>query len=191
MTLYLARGIVSVAVAMAVATAAATAAGAQQTSENRVGAHTDWSVFVDSDPTQCWIVAVPEKSENTRDGRVVSVNRGEIMMFVTHEPGRGAMPVVSLTGGYPYAGGSAVSVEIADSTFRFFTMAEDDPATPWQEDKHAWPEPSEDENILAAMKRGVAAVVTGRSSRGTTTKDTFSLYGFTAALTDAGQRCGG
>jgi hypothetical protein len=32
-------------------------------------------------------------------------------------------------------------------------------------------------------------VVTGVSSRGTTTKDTFSLLGFTAALDEAERRC--
>ncbi|MEL6597855.1 MAG: invasion associated locus B family protein, partial [Pseudomonadota bacterium] len=43
--------------------------------------------------------------------------------------------------------------------------------------------------LVAAMKRGAEAVVTGRSGRGTTTKDTFSLLGFTAAVEDAEARC--
>jgi len=41
------------------------------------------------------------------------------------------------------------------------------------------------------MKRGATAVVTGISKRGTITKDTFSLLGFTAALEDVEKRCGG
>jgi hypothetical protein len=40
------------------------------------------------------------------------------------------------------------------------------------------------------MKRGAEAVVTGVSGRGTTTIDTFSLLGFTAAIEDAETRCG-
>jgi hypothetical protein len=40
------------------------------------------------------------------------------------------------------------------------------------------------------MKRGSNAIVTAVSSRGTTTKDTFSLLGFTAAVEDAEARCG-
>jgi len=39
------------------------------------------------------------------------------------------------------------------------------------------------------MKAGSSAIVTGRSARGTVTKDTFSLLGFTAALEEAATRC--
>jgi hypothetical protein len=41
------------------------------------------------------------------------------------------------------------------------------------------------------MKRGAKAVITAQSERGTVTKDTFSLKGFTAAVTDAEKRCAG
>jgi len=40
------------------------------------------------------------------------------------------------------------------------------------------------------MKRGSEAVVSGVSSRGTKTRDTFSLLGFTASIEDAEARCG-
>ena len=39
------------------------------------------------------------------------------------------------------------------------------------------------------MRRGSTAKVTGTSARGTTTEDTFSLSGFTAAVEDAEARC--
>jgi hypothetical protein len=41
------------------------------------------------------------------------------------------------------------------------------------------------------MKRGATATLTARSSRGTITKDTFSLSGYTAAVDDAAKRCAG
>ena len=44
--------------------------------------------------------------------------------------------------------------------------------------------------IVAALRRGSTATVTGVSARGTTTVDTFSLSGFTAAVGDAEKRCG-
>ena len=50
---------------------------------------------------------------------------------------------------------------------------------------------ADDSKIVTAMKRGADAIVTGVSSRGTQTKDTFSLLGFTAAVEDAEGRCGG
>ena len=153
---------------------------AQEESTNRVNAETDWSVFVEDDPTQCWVVSTPRETVNTRDGRVVSVRRGEILMFVSFWPGQERMGEVSFTGGYPFADGSTVTMEIGDTTFELFTDGE-----------MAWAaSPQDDQRIITAMKRGADAVMTARSSRGTQTQDTFSLMGFTAAVEDAEARCG-
>ena len=60
------------------------------------------------------------------------------------------------------------------------------------EGEWAWPaSPQDDAKIITAMKRGATAVLTARSARGTITKDTFSLLGFTAAVEDAEKRCSG
>ena len=158
---------------------AAGPASAQETSTNRVFAETDWSVFVEDNPTQCWIVSSAKESVNTRDGRVVAVNRGDTLMFVSFWPGAGKLGEVSFTGGYPYADGGTVSIEIGANKFEMFTTGE-----------NAWAAtPEEDNKIISAMRRGAEAVVTGVSSRGTQTKDTISLRGFTKALEDATQRC--
>jgi hypothetical protein len=162
----------------------ASAAVAQEESTNRVNAATDWSVFVEDDPTQCWVVSTPRETVNTRDGRVVSVNRGEILMFVSFWPGDDRLGEVSFTGGYPFAEGSTVSVQIGDSSFELFVG--DTPETR----EMAWAaSPQDDQRIITAMKRGADAVLTARSSRGTQTQDTFSLMGFTAAVEDAETRC--
>lgn len=154
---------------------------AQQTSTNRVGAQTDWSVFVEAEPKQCWVVSTPRETVNTRDGRVVSVNRGEILLFVSYWPGEGRRGEVSFTGGYPFAPGSTVTLQIGEATFEMFTV-----------DEMAWAASAqEDQQIVTAMKRGADAVLTARSARGTQTKDTFSLIGFTAAVEDADARCSG
>ncbi len=156
-----------------------TVANAQDESTNRVAAKTDWSVFVESDPKECWGVSSPKETVNSKDGRVVAVNRGDILMFVTYRPGGGSAGEVSFTGGYPFAGGSTVSLDISGTTFELFTDGE------W-----AWSaSPGDDAKIITAMKRGSDAVLTARSSRGTQTKDTFSLLGFTAALDEAEKRC--
>lgn len=160
---------------------AATQGFAQDTeeSDNRVAAKTDWSVFVEDDPTECWGVSAPRETVNTRDGRTVSVQRGDILLFVTFRPGSGAAGEVSFTGGYPFAGGSTVTVEVGDSSFELFTEGE------W-----AWPaSPEDDAKLVTALKRGAEASFSARSSRGTNTKDTFSLMGFTAAMEEAEKRC--
>ncbi|MGC1497657.1 MAG: invasion associated locus B family protein [Sulfitobacter sp.] len=159
----------------------ASGAHAQEQSTNRVAAKTDWSVFVEDNPTECWGVSTPKETVNSRDGRVVAVNRGQTLLMVFYRPSAGAKGQVAFTGGYPFASGSTVNMNISGNTFELFTEGE------W-----AWPATTEDDNkIITAMKRGADAVLTGRSGRGTQTKDSFSLLGFTAAVEDAAKRCGG
>ncbi|MEM9582233.1 MAG: invasion associated locus B family protein [Pseudomonadota bacterium] len=152
---------------------------AQEQSTNRVNAVTDWSVFVEDNPTQCWVVSSPKETVNTKDGRVVAVNRGDILMFVSYWPGAEKLGEVSFTGGYPFGDGSTVKLEISGSAFELFTTGE----TAWAASK------DDDNKIITAMKRGADAILTGRSTRGTVTRDKFSLLGFTAALEDAEKRC--
>ena len=159
----------------------ASGAVAQEQSTNRVAAKTDWSVFVEDNPTECWGVSTPKEVVNTRDGRVVAVNRGQTLLMVFYRPSAEAKGQVAFTGGYPFASGSTVTMSISGNTYELFTEGE------W-----AWPATTADDaKIIAAMKRGADATLTARSSRGTQTKDTFSLLGFTAAVEDAEKRCGG
>ena len=149
-----------------------------QVSTNRVAANTDWSVFVEEDPKECWGVSAPKETVNSKDGQVVTVRRGDILLFITFRPGASAGEV-SFSGGYPFAGGSTVAMEVDGQSFNLFTDGE------W-----AWSgTPDDDKKIMAAMQKGSSAVLTARSSRGTQTKDTFSLLGFTAAMDEAGKRC--
>lgn len=155
------------------------AAGAQESSTARVDAMTDWSVFEETSPRECWAVTTFKESVNTKDGRVVAVTRGEILLMVFYRPDAGVKGQVAFTGGYPFAKGSTVKVAIGDTEFELYTEGE------W-----AWPAtPQDDAKLITAMKRGADAVVSAVSSRGTTTKDTFSLLGFTSAIEDADKRC--
>jgi hypothetical protein len=161
--------------------ALASSVWAQEQSTNRVAAKTDWSVFVESDPKECWGVSSPKETVNTRDGRVVAVRRGDILLFVFYRPGAEVKGQVTFTGGYPFKPGSTVNLDIGGTEFELFT-----------ENEWAWPaSTADDAKIITAMKRGAQAVVTAVSSKGTQTKDTFSLLGFTAALEDAEKRCEG
>ncbi|NNJ66950.1 MAG: hypothetical protein HKP54_02825 [Boseongicola sp.] len=159
---------------------AITSAGAMaQEVTNRVAADTDWAVFEGDEPKECWAVTAPKETVNTRDGRTVSVRRGDILLFVTYRPAQNIAGEVSFTGGYPFAEGSTVTMEVAGSSYELFTEGE-----------YAWPAtPADDAKIVTAMKRGANAVLTARSSRGTQTKDTFSLLGATAMIEDAEARC--
>ncbi|MGH1369690.1 MAG: invasion associated locus B family protein [Maritimibacter sp.] len=154
---------------------AATGAFAQE-STNRVAANTDWSVFAEGN--DCWSVSLPKQTVNTKNGSPVSVNRGDILLFVTYRKGSNAGEV-SFTGGYPFANGSKVTLQVGATSFDLFT-----------ENDWAWSAgPEADAQIIASMKKGASASLVGRSSRGTRTEDTFSLLGFTASVDDADKRC--
>lgn len=176
MGLKLARVIAGLCVATL---AGAVTAQDQAESTNRVAAKTDWSVFVEEAPKECWSVSAPKETVNTRDGRVVAVRRGDILLMVFYRPEAGVAGQVTFTGGYPFAENSTVNMNISGTEFVLFTDGE------W-----AWPSSaSDDAKIISAMKRGAEAVLTARSSRGTKTEDKFSLLGFTAAVEDAEKRC--
>ena len=54
-----------------VAAVAAGSASAQEQTDNRVAASTDWSVFQESDPVECFAVSAPKEQFNTRNGEPV------------------------------------------------------------------------------------------------------------------------
>ncbi len=166
--------------AAAVLAAMALQAGAQEFSSNQVAEKTDWTVFEEPDPKECWAVSEPKETVNTRNGQVVSVRRSEIQLMAFFRPAANLTGQVAFTGGYPFADGSTVSLSVDGTSYELYTQGE------W-----AWPANAEDDaKILAALKGGTDAVLTGRSSRGTVTRDTFSLMGFTAAVSESQQRCG-
>lgn len=155
---------------------AASAAVAQE-STNRVATMTDWSVFAEDNPKECWGVSSPKETVNTRDGQPVQVRRGDILLFVTFRPG--VAGEISFSGGYPFASGSTVKLDVDGTGYDLISDGE------W-----AWPGTKEDDAaILAALKKGTTAVLQAQSGKGTQTKDTFSLRGFTAAMEEAGKRC--
>lgn len=168
------RGIASVVLALA-----ANGVWAQDASKNQVAVETDWSVFEEKDPKECWAVSAPKESVNTKDGRVVAVRRGDTLLMAFYRPAAGVSGQITFTGGYPFAPGVPVTLDVDGTQFALTSEGE------W-----AWTENAEeDAKIIASMKRGKDAVLTARSSRGTQTKDTFSLLGFTAALEEAAARC--
>ena len=171
MTSILTRALGAAAIALAATTAQA------QESTNRVATMTDWNVFTEESPKECWGVSKPKETVNSRDGKPVSVRRGEILLFVTFRPGKPGE--ISFTGGYPFAPGSTVEVNVDGNPFQLFADGE------W-----AWPgSAGDDAALLTALKAGTTAIVSAQSGKGTKTKDTFSLRGFTAAMEDAGKRC--
>ena len=169
------------AVAIATMSWVASGTGANAQARDAVDRKQDWSVFKQGEAAarECWIVSQPVSSTAKRGGSTVDVQRGDIFLMVGIRPGDRIKNEVSMMGGYPFRKESSVKVKIGSVTYELFTAGEG-----------AWTDSAEsDDKLVAAMKRGSDAVVTGISTRGTTTIDTFSLRGFTAALNEARKVC--
>ncbi|WBU59973.1 invasion associated locus B family protein [Paracoccus albus] len=165
------------AAAILAVAAGLTGAAQAQESTNVVATEGDWTVFAGSDPKECWAVSPPKSTVNTKDGKPVEVQRGDIRLYVAYRPGGSGE--VSFTGGYPFNPGSTVAVDIGGQKFDLFTEGE-----------NAWTGSSaEDARLIAALRAGADATLTAMSSRGTQTVDTFSLSGVTAATNAARSNC--
>jgi len=142
----------------------------------RLGDFSDWSAFKyeEGGSVVCFMASEPTKAEGN-----YSV-RGKIHAMVTHRPGEKRTDEVSIQAGYDYKEASLVDVEVGPTKVRLFTEG----SSAWTVDKDT------DKKLVQAMIKGNTMVVQGTSSRGTNTKDTYSLSGFTRAYQAINQACG-
>lgn len=140
-----------------------------------IGTYNDWLAysFVENGNKVCYMASKPKKDEGQYS------RRGEIFALVTHRPAEGTKNVFSYITGYTYKAGSDATVEIDGEKFVLFTQ-----------DDMAWaPDGETDERLTKAIRKGSKMTVTGMSSRGTKTKDTFSLKGSGAAHDKINAEC--
>lgn len=144
--------------------------------EQRLGKFKDWEAFVYKTDKQkvCYLYAVPQKSEGDY------TKRGQTYVMVTHHPKSKDLNVVNVVAGYTYKLQSEVEVDIDGRETSLFT----DRDSAWAVDDKT------DNQLVKMMRAGSKLVVEGRSSRGTLTRDVYSLSGFTAAHQAASKACG-
>ena len=138
--------------------------------------HADWTAIEEREGANkvCFVATAPAKSEGKY------TKRGDVFLLVTHRPAEKATGVVSIQTGYTYKARSDAAARIGTQTFRLFTDGEN----AWARDD------ATDRALIQAMRKGANMVVTGTSSRGTRTTDTYSLSGFSAAYRAASKACG-
>ena len=144
-------------------------------SSNKIGKFKDWEArwMFDNDRKICFIYSTPKKSKPS------DVKRGDIALLITHRPGEGIKNEVNVQTGYQYMSESEVTVSIGSNKFILFTQGD-----------AAWlKKPADDEKIIKMMRKGSSMTIAGLSSRGTTTKDKYSLMGFTKALKSIDKEC--
>jgi hypothetical protein len=134
-----------------------------------------WDLHVLNEPAgkTCIVASQPTESLPT------NVLRSAILFMITDWPADGVQTEIHVEMGYPLA--TDVSVTVDDEAT--FTMTIVDGEGAWL------PTEVEDNLLAAAMMRGRTMVVRARSTRGTNTVDTYSLYGVSAALARAAQEC--
>ena len=151
-------------------------ASAYGQSFERLGDFDDWSAFrfTENGSKACFMASQPINHEGNYK------ERGDIYALVTHWPADNTRDEVSIVIGYKFQDDSFVDLSIGGQKFKLFTR-----------DDVAWtPNATEDGRLVKAMIKGAKMVVRGTSWRGTKTKDTYSLKGFTAAYKKINEICG-
>ena len=141
-----------------------------------IGDYGDWAAYTykENGKNVCYMASTPKKDEGKY------TKRGDIYAVVTHRPAEKSFDVVNLVAGYTYKTESKAVVKIGKQAFNLYTDAD-----------KAWTlTPQDDAKLVAAMKRGERMIVDGVSSRGTKTKDTYSLKGFMRAYKAISAKCG-
>ncbi len=87
--------------------------------------------------------------------------------------------IVQVEAGYQYNLEKNIIVKIDNTSFNFYST-KDSSDTAWTDD---------DDKVIYAMKKGLKLILTGESSRGTSTNDTYTLKGFTLALNQLNKDC--
>ena len=87
--------------------------------------------------------------------------------------------IVQVEAGYKYNLDKDIIIKIDNTPFSFYST-EDSSDTAWTND---------DQKVVYAMKKGLDLVLSGESSRGTITNDTYTLKGFTAAINKLNKDC--
>ncbi|MEX0970295.1 MAG: invasion associated locus B family protein [Paracoccaceae bacterium] len=143
---------------------------------------TDWAIYVVENPKECFIVSAPTTWRAERGGQAVDVRRSDIRFYVSVIPSENIANEPSFMAGYPLRNDGTVELRIGSSSFALYPNPDINP-------EYAWSKPEDDGALITAMRGGSEALVTGVSQRGTTTFDTFSLIGFTAAFERATELC--
>ncbi len=125
------------------------------------------------DDNWCYVGSLPINSDLPKDKK-----RGDNYILVYKIIGSDEN-IVQVEAGYKYNLDKDIVVKIDNTSFSFYST-EDSSDTAWTDD---------DKKVIYAMKKGLNLVLSGESSRGTITNDTYTLKGFTSAINKLNEDC--
>lgn len=162
-------------IAVAVVAAATLIAGVAEAADPKsLGRFRDWEAFeaAEKGGKVCYALTSPQESSGDYK------KRDPAFLMVTRRPAENVYDEVSAIAGYTYQKNSKPSLSIKGKAFVADAVGD-----------VAWPKLNETKRLVAAMKAGAFLKLSGTSSRGTLTRDEFSLRGFTAALKAVAKAC--
>ncbi|HXG81720.1 MAG TPA: invasion associated locus B family protein [Sphingomicrobium sp.] len=137
-----------------------------------------WYAFTQGEGEEklCYMIAAPIQSQGDIP------NRGEVGLMVTHQMGGKVRDQVSVALGFEPHKTKYTKAKVDRSGNVLMRLVDGDRA--WIRDSNT------DRQLVARMKRGDELVVTGMTSNGIASQDTFSLDGFTRAYAAISLACG-
>ena len=137
-----------------------------------------WYAFTQGEGADklCYMIAAPVQSL----GEIP--NRGEVGLIVTHQMGGKVRDQVSVAMGFEPHKSKFTKAKVDKSSNVLLRLVDGD---------RVWiREASVDRQLVARMKKGDHLVVTGMSSDGVASQDTFPLDGFSNAYAEISKACG-
>ena len=128
----------------------------------------NWNFVKEND--YCYIGSLPVNSD-IPEGK----KRGDVYILV-YRINNNPETIIQINSGYPYKKNESVDVKIDKKNYEFFA-----------DEDNAWT--NNDKEVVYAMKKGANLTVSGISSRGTKTVDTYTLNGFTVAYNKLTKDC--
>lgn len=140
-----------------------------------VKTYRDWSVFSHEDSNKKICFAASQPKDSTPEG----ANREGVFFYISAWPKDGIKSEVSVRLGYSIQKGSTVKISVGSDDYDLFA----------KDDKAFVADPTEELKLIEAMKRGSTMKVEATSDSGSSTADTFSLMGISAALKGLSDTC--
>jgi len=162
--------------------AATLAPAAAADSPALLGTFKSWSAYTTGkgEAKICYALAQPKSSEPK------NIKRDPVFFLISDWPARKTKDETEVVPGYSYKNDDKVTVQVGSDKYAFFAKNDDQGG-----DGNAWIQDlSSESRLVDAMRHGAEVIVTGTSSRGTLTRDTYSLAGISAALDKIHAACG-
>jgi len=147
---------------------------------NLLGVFGNWSAFSTGTGSSltCYAMSTPKAK------RPASLKRTNPFLMVSDWPGRKIKSEPSINPGYEYKANVPVYLGVGGEKFEFFSRNDGKSGSAWLRNLN------ENSKLISALSGGVSAVASGTATtKNTKTVDTYSLAGFSEAMTKVHAAC--